>query len=112
MSVVTWLIISSFVLVLAGITLMALSHLAKQPVAALVKAHYAVGMLAGLVYALAAFLVLLDGRPWGQFKSELVFLLGIFALTYVSAYFGKKGQRLLHYLMIFILAITIAVLHL
>lgn len=113
MSYLSWLIIGSFALVGLSVLLMVINLFLKNENKALLAAHYFTGILAGLVYLLATVLILLDGRPWNQFKSELVILLLIFVLTFLGAYLGKhKGQRFIHLLFVLILVIMVGVMHL
>lgn len=113
MSLAPTLIVISFSLVILTMSLMLISTFLENKYRGLIIGHYWLGRLAGLTYAGATMVVLFDGRAWSRFKTELLILLGVFILTYISAYLGKyKKQRLLHYLMVLILALVIIIMNL
>jgi hypothetical protein len=110
---VSSLIITSFVIVLLAVALMIINTFLDDKYRGLTIIHYYLGGVAGLIYLAAALTVFLDKRPWSPFKMELLILLVIFLLVYGSAYLGKyKKQRLLHYLMVFVLMVMIVIMHL
>jgi len=113
MSFIGATILTSFVLVAVALGLLLISRYLKHENKKLILAHYLVGILALVIYAVTCLIVVFDGQSWNKFKTELIITLVIFLLTYLGIYLSKIKQRVLsYYLMILILIVTVVIMNL
>ncbi len=113
MSLVPWLIISSFVALVVGVLGYAGYNL--WPRYAWLKRLYPIaGLMAGVLYTVAALWLFFDGQGWNAFKTEVAELLAVYIIATVSFFLAEKRPTasLTHGIILVVLLLLALIMHL
>ena len=113
MSLVAWLIVSSFVALVVAVLGYAGYNL--WPRYAWLKRIYPIaGLMATVLYAVAALWVFFDGQGWNTFKTEVAELLAVYIIATVSFFMAEKRPTagLTHSIILVVLLVLVLIMHL